>query len=162
MNAIIAEIGQYMIKKNELLRIRQRARSKAGYYEKLFLAYGQPDSRLIQDEVRGLVKWNKPGNKNKLRILMKKYKIEQMQAEIQMHELVALSMKKINKLSKSINAIRLTSYDGAFWGIRIYNNDEEDEPIILELEQIQSLIIDEDLERIILRNNEQQEASTKV
>jgi hypothetical protein len=37
MNAVIAEIGQYMIKKNELLRIRQRARSKAGYYEKLFI-----------------------------------------------------------------------------------------------------------------------------
>jgi hypothetical protein len=165
MNPLIARIGKYLFKKNELVAKRQRARSKAGYYKNLLRHHG---SSLTAEEakakgVRGFVRWNKPGKKQELRLLCKKHTIEQMQIEVEIHELVISARKELNKIRKDmpfnlncrmnkIEAIgilrpRVSPKDNRAWRQGGYDTFRE----ILYLKEIEQIVVDQDAENILLR-----------
>jgi hypothetical protein len=148
---MIARIGKYIFKKNELKAKRQRARSKVGYYRLLLSHHG---SSMSSEEakrrgIRGFARWNKPGKKQELRLLYKKYKIEQMQAEVEMHELVISTRKELNKIRKQM-PFNLRCNTDKIIGIRLRNSSPVNDKM-LWLKEIEQAVIDQDAENILLK-----------
>lgn len=98
--SLLAKIGEYILAKNAIKRRRNIHRSRANYYEAIYRNIGQLHSKMFSP--RGLKKWNKPGSKQHLRILIKENRIKQMEAEIEMHEMVISMRKTLNDIRKQM------------------------------------------------------------
>jgi hypothetical protein len=148
MNELIAKIGKYVLKKNALITERQKARSKVRYYEKLFKLHGKTAPTNL-NWIRGWRKWNKPGKKQQLRLLTKKHLAQQLQAEIELHELVISTRKELNKIRKEM-PYRLASGVDKIYGIQIKkfgNNFNK----VIELNELEQIVLDSEAENILLK-----------
>jgi hypothetical protein len=143
----IAKIGRYVLKKNELKAKRQRARAKVGYYEKLFNYHGKELD--VWQKIRGWKKWNKPGKKQHLRLLIKKWRIEQLKAEIEIHELVIAARKDLNKIRKEM-AFNLPFNTNKIVGIYVKQFGHASDRTIY-LNEIEKIVLDQEAEDILLR-----------
>lgn len=146
---IIAKIGKYILKKNELKAKRQRARSKANYYYNLYKHIGK-FSNIPYEGFRGWKKWNKPGKKQELRLLYKKYLTQQLQAEIEIHELVISTRKELNNIRKEMPFNMPYGVD-MILGIQIKEFDGNSTKVI-KLNEIEQIVLDQEAEDILLRS----------
>lgn len=151
MSEEIAKIGKYILKKNELRSKRNRARSKAGYYKRILNSYNKKLS--IEEAkargIRGFSAWKKPGKKSELLLLYKKYKLEQIQAEIEMHELVLFTRKQLANIRRKIPFKQITNYSSRTYAIMLTKSFPEF-GIVLNLKQLQEIMVNQDIEDILL------------
>lgn len=145
-NKFIAQIGKYILKKNELKKKRQQFRSKAGYYNRLLNTIGKEEN---PSWVRGWKKWNKPGKKQLVRVLHKKYLIEQLRVEVEMHELVISTRKELNKIRKQI-PFNIPHGCDYIEGIQIKAFGSNFDKVI-RLDELEQIVIDQEAENILLR-----------
>lgn len=143
--SLIVKIGRYILEKNSLAEARQRARSKANYYEILFKSHGLDPSDSTK-HIRGFSKWNKPGLKGRLRLLMKRHRVEQMQIEVQIHELVLKFREEISGKKKELDYV-LSGRDGKISSLIVYKDGQ---PFLFHREEIENLIVADDIEYIVL------------
>lgn len=141
---LIAKVGKYVLRKNELMDARQRARSKANYYEKLFRWHGNKSD--LTKYVRGFKKWNRFGTKRELKLLSKKHRIEQLKIEIEMHELVAEFYKEIYKIKKQL-PYHLWSRPDKIAGLVLKEGGIQK---MINLKELVDIVMADDIEKIIL------------
>lgn len=151
MSEEIAKIGKYIFKKNELRFKRNRARSKAGYYKRILNSYNKNLS--IEEAkargIRGFSAWKKPGKKSELLILYKKYKLEQIQAEIEMHELVLFTRKILANIRRKMPFKQFNDHSSRTYALR-FTKPIPEFGTVLNLKQLQEIVVNQDIEDILL------------
>jgi hypothetical protein len=93
---------------------------------------------------RGWAKWNKPGKKQVLRMLYKKYLIEQLSIENQIHNLVISSRKKLLSIKKE-TSFKLAKSTDLIVGIQV-------EDTYYKLDKIQEMNLNYQVETFLLRS----------
>jgi len=155
MSELLVEIGRYVVAMNELKRKRQQARSKVSYYKAILNRKKEIKEHPVLKTgmlnggygVRGWNKWNKPGQVQYLRILVKKNAMQQLKYEIELHEFVISMRKRLIAIRKEMPYSLIsdcTKLNGVWLGIYPFGKR-------IPLDEVEQIVLNQEIEDILLR-----------